>query len=153
MRAPANVAFVNPTILSWARARSGLSHLQLEKVIKASSEELVAWERGDSNPPFDKAQKIAKAFRIPFGYLFLSTPPELTLPLPDMRTQSDRHPLSLDFLELVNDALVKQDWYRDYLQESKSPKLKFGGMFTTKDDFESVAEDIRRVIGINVAFR
>jgi Zn-dependent peptidase ImmA (M78 family)/DNA-binding XRE family transcriptional regulator len=148
-----NVAFVNPKILRWARTRSGLTHSQVENALKISAEEFAAWERGDSSPPFDKAQKIAKALRIPFGYLFLSNPPDLTVPLPDMRTQPDRHPLSLDFLEVVNDALVKQDWYRDYLHETKTPRLKFVGNFTTKDDAEDVASDIRRVLGMTSAFR
>jgi len=153
MRAPVNVAYVNPQILHWARIRSGLSYPQLEDVLKTSTEELAAWERGDTRPPFDKAQKIARAFRIPFGYLFLSRPPDLAVPLPDMRTQAERHPLSLDFLEVVNDALVKQDWYRDYLQETKAPRLKFVDSFTVKNNPANVAADIRRVLGMNLALR
>ena len=153
MKTATHVAFVNPQILHWARLRSGLSYPQLEDALKTSSDELAAWERGDTRPPFDKAQKIAKTFRIPFGYLFLSSPPDLAVPLPDMRTQAERHPLSLDFLDVVNDALVKQDWYRDYLQELKAPRLKFVSSFTMKDDPEDVAADIRRVLGMNLALR
>ena len=74
-------------------------------------------------PRFDKAQKIAQALSIPFGYLFLSKPPELATPLPDMRTLADQQPLSLNFLEVVNDALVKQDWYRDYLAGNKREQV------------------------------
>jgi Zn-dependent peptidase ImmA (M78 family)/DNA-binding XRE family transcriptional regulator len=153
MRALANIAYINPQVLNWARLRSGLSYPQLQAVLKTSPEEFAAWERGETHPPFDIAQKIAQAFRIPFGYLFLSNPPDLITPLPDMRTLADRHPLSLDFLEVVNDALVKQDWYRDYLQEIKESKLKFVGSFTLKDEPSEVAKDIRRVLGVNLALR
>lgn len=130
-----------------------MSYPQLQDKLKISPEDFAAWERGDARPSFDKAQKIAQALHIPFGYLFLSNPPDLTVPLPDMRTQAERHPLSLDFLEVVNDALVKQDWYRDHLQEIKEPRLKFVGSFTLKDDPGKVAADIRRVLGMNLALR
>jgi transcriptional regulator with XRE-family HTH domain len=148
-----NVAYINPQILNWARTRSGLSLAQLEGVLRTSPEELAAWERGDIRPPFDKAQKIAQVLRIPFGYLFLSKPPDLTAPVPDLRTPDERAPLSLDFLEVVNDALVKQDWYRDYLLASKSPRLKFAGSFTVNDNPEEVAVDVRRTLGMNCALR
>jgi Zn-dependent peptidase ImmA (M78 family) len=153
MSAPANVAYINPQILSWARLRSGKSRLELETALKASADEYGAWERGEINPPFDKAQKIAQALSIPFGYLFLSQPPEVTPPLPDLRTLDDQQPLSLNFLEVVNDALVKQDWYRDYLREIKESKLQFVGRFTSKDAPAEVAKDIRRVLGVNSALR
>jgi Zn-dependent peptidase ImmA (M78 family)/DNA-binding XRE family transcriptional regulator len=130
-----------------------MSQLQLETTLKASASELGAWERGEVHPPFDKAQKIAQALSIPFGYLFLSKPPEVAPPLPDMRTLADQQPLSLNFLEVVNDALVKQDWYRDYLLENKESKLQFVGRFTSKDAPAEVAKDIRRVLGINPALR
>jgi transcriptional regulator with XRE-family HTH domain len=67
MSAPANVAYINPQILSWARLRSGMSQFQLETALKTSADEFGAWERGDTHPPFDKAQKIAQALSIPFG--------------------------------------------------------------------------------------
>jgi Zn-dependent peptidase ImmA (M78 family)/DNA-binding XRE family transcriptional regulator len=153
MRASPNVAYVTPEVLTWARTRSGLSYPQLQDKLKVSPEDIAAWERGDAHPPFDKAQKIAQVLHIPFGYLFLSDPPDLSVPLPDMRTQAERHPLSLDFLEVVNDALVKQDWYRDHQQEIKEPRLKFVGSFTLRDDSGKVAADIRRVLGMDLALR
>jgi Zn-dependent peptidase ImmA (M78 family)/DNA-binding XRE family transcriptional regulator len=153
MRTKPHIAFVNPRILSWARKRSGLSHRQLQDLVKISSDDIAAWESGDTRPPFDKAQKLAQALHIPFGYLFLSEPPDLTVPLPDMRTLAERHPLSLNFLEVVNDALLKQDWYRDHLQEIKAPKLKFVNSFTANDGPDKVAADVRRVLGMNLALR
>jgi Zn-dependent peptidase ImmA (M78 family) len=151
MTAPANIAFINPAVLSWARIRSGLSLPEVQTELKTSPEEFASWERGETHPPFDKAQKAARLFRIPFGYLYLSAAPNLTTPLPDLRTLEDRRPLSLDFLEVVNDALVKQDWYRGYLQDLRESKLKFVGSFSKQDGPKAVAKDIRRVLGISVA--
>jgi Zn-dependent peptidase ImmA (M78 family)/DNA-binding XRE family transcriptional regulator len=149
----ANVALLTPDVLIWARTRSGISHPQLAARLGIDSKQIAAWERGESHPPFDKAKKIAKELNVPFGFLFLSKPPTIEVPLPDLRTQSDKEPLSLDFLEVVNDALVKQDWYRDFLRESGEPKLKFVGTFSLSDRPESVAADMRRVLGINTELR
>jgi Zn-dependent peptidase ImmA (M78 family)/DNA-binding XRE family transcriptional regulator len=153
MSAPANVAYISPQVLAWARTRSGLSYSQLQQKLRIGQEDFSAWERGEAHPPFDKAQRIAKVLHIPFGYLFLSAPPNLTVPVPDMRTLAERYPLSLDFLEVVNDALVKQDWYRDHLQENKESRLRFAGSFSLENDPDKVAADIRHVLGMDLALR
>jgi Zn-dependent peptidase ImmA (M78 family) len=147
-----NVAYINPQVLKWARTRSGLSHEELRLKLKIDPEDFAAWESGASRPPFDKAQKIARALQIPFGYLFLSNPPDLAIPLPDMRTPGNR-PLGLEFLEVVYDALLKQDWYRDRLQEMKEPRLKFVGSFTLDNDVDQIAADIRRALGMGTSLR
>jgi Zn-dependent peptidase ImmA (M78 family) len=149
----ANVAFIKPGLLIWARTRSGISHEELAIRLRTDAAQVAAWERGESRPSFDKAQKIAKELSVPFGFLFLSNPPKLELPLPDLRTQADSNPLSLNFLEVVNDALVKQDWYKDFLRESGEAKLKFVGSFRLADSPDSVAADMRRVLGITPALR
>jgi Zn-dependent peptidase ImmA (M78 family)/transcriptional regulator with XRE-family HTH domain len=148
-----NIAYINPKIIAWARSRSGVSAAAVHAAVKISNDDLQAWERGDSRPPFDKAQKLAEALGIPFGYLFLSQPPEVTMPIPDLRTLADSEPLSLNFLQVVNDALVKQDWYRDYLIESNESKPQFVGRFNSKSDLDAVARDIRAMLGIDSAFR
>jgi Zn-dependent peptidase ImmA (M78 family)/DNA-binding XRE family transcriptional regulator len=148
-----NVAFIKPAILTWALARTGFSHAQLADKINADPEQIAAWERGESRPTFDKAQQIAKELSVPLAFLFLSKPPNLKIPIPDLRTQADRSPLSLPFFEVVNDALVKQDWYRDFLKDSGERKLQFVGHFSPSDSPYHVAADIRRILQITPEFR
>jgi len=79
-------AYINSAILPWSRQRAGLSQEQVAKGLMVKLEKLKEWEDGQSLPSFNQAQKWAALVHVPFGYLFLSTPPPEQLPLPDLRT-------------------------------------------------------------------
>lgn len=146
-------AFVNPTILTWSRLRAGLSTEQLAKKLPVKTERLESWEAGKAKPTFLQAQKWANAAHIPFGFLFLPQPPIESLPLPDLRTVgglAPEHP-SLNLLDTVKDAIRKQDWYLDYLQEHERASLDFVGRFTCRSPVKAVVEDMRKTLGVNPA--
>lgn len=149
----ADVAFVTPSVVTWAIENSPLTRAEIAKKLKLSPDQLRSWERG-VHPPFGKAEALSKALGVPFGYLFLSEPPQVDLPLPDFRAKGHRVRPSTEFLQLLNDVLVKQDWYRDYLNESMRPaKLKFVGSFDHKSSVSAVATDIRKTLEITAALR
>jgi Helix-turn-helix. len=79
-----NVA-LEPSVLRWARERAGLSEDALAKKVGAKPERVLEWER-TGRLGFAQAEKVAKATHTPFGYLYLATPPEEHLPVPDFRT-------------------------------------------------------------------
>lgn len=140
-------------MLSWARQRSGLDVGTLAKKVPVHSDRLAAWERGDEEdrPTFRQAQRLADQLHIPFGYLFLDSPPSEEMPLPDLRT---RHGLlhlqpSPDFLEVLYDALRKQEWYRDYLREQDAVPLPFIGKYSVQTASGVIANDIKRTLSIN----
>jgi transcriptional regulator with XRE-family HTH domain len=151
----ANIAFVNPSLIQWARDRAGVSADQLAEMIGVSADHISAWEKGHSYPPFTKAEKVAEVLRIPFGYLFLSDAPTFSIPLPDLRTVAGRTPPkpSLNFLDLLNSVMLKQEWYRDYLQDSDSGPLEFVGRFSRHSKIKDVADDLRQVLSINDELR
>jgi Zn-dependent peptidase ImmA (M78 family) len=94
--------------------------------------------------------------RLPFLVLFLDSPPELdAITIPDLRTVGNRvlAKPSLDFVETLNDAYMRQDWFRDYLASNGGTALHFVGKFSTKDAPSLVAEDMRAVLGLDTAFR
>lgn len=146
-------ALVNPTILTWSRLRAGLSTEQLAKKLPVKTERLESWEAGKAKPTFLQAQKWANAAHIPFGFLFLPQPPIESLPLPDLRTVGGLAPESpsLNLLDTVKDAIRKQDWYLDYLQEHGRTHLDFVGRFTHRSPVKTVVDDIRKTLGINPA--
>jgi transcriptional regulator with XRE-family HTH domain len=146
--ADTDLAFVNPRVVSWALKNGGVSRAALAGKLKVSVDQLAAWERPDSHPPFPKAQLLAKTLRIPFGYLFLPDPPSLDLPLPDFRNFDAAYRPSPNLRELLNDVMVKQDWYRDLMREQKAPKLKFVASFDLGADVADVAADIRQTLGV-----
>lgn len=148
-------AFITAEIAHWARERLGESHDSLAFRIKVAREKLVSWEKGDAYPTFRQAQQLAHALKIPFGYLFLSSPPKLDTPLPDLRTVPGQpsQPPSPAFLDLLNSVLLKQQWYREYLQEEGRETLGFVGRFNIRTSVHQVANDIRETLAVTDALR
>jgi transcriptional regulator with XRE-family HTH domain len=143
-------AFITPKVAQWARERTGISPAQLAKSLGADPAEVEAWERGETRPPFGKAQDLARSLRIPFGFLFLSEPPVEKTPIPDLRTVAEGRPakVSPDFLDLLNDVLVKHQWYREYLEARDAKRLPFVGKFRVVDGVERVAADMATLLSV-----
>jgi transcriptional regulator with XRE-family HTH domain len=72
-KTPNNPALITGDVIKWARDRLGLTQQQVADELGASTkaEHIDHWEKEDSRPDFKKAQKLAVALHIPFGYLFL----------------------------------------------------------------------------------
>lgn len=144
-------AYINPELIKWARERAGLNYAQIETSLAVSKDQIAAWEQGHELPTFNQAIALSNTFRIPFGYLFLPHSPEVSPPLPDLRTLPNeelREP-SVDFLELLYQVLDKQEWYREYALEQGAVKLPFVSKFNMLDATpERVAADIRSTLNI-----
>ena len=148
-------AFVTPEIITWARDRLKWNHEKLAKRVGVNVRTLIAWETGDKRPTQRQASKLADKLYVPLGYLWLSAPPALEVPIPDLRTVSDvmAQPPSADFIDVLYDARRKQQWYREYLQSEGARPLPFVGRFPLKVDpgVNDVADDMRAAIGIDDA--
>ena len=148
-------AFVNPRVVRWARERVGLTTTEAAERLDVSPDRIEDWERGDRYPTIRQAQTLAQRFFIPFGYLFLSDPPTIELPLPDLRTRAGRSPRSPspELSDVINDAIRKQDWYRSYLEEEGVAPIPSIGRYSLQDDSETIAADIRATLGIDEDMR
>jgi Zn-dependent peptidase ImmA (M78 family)/DNA-binding XRE family transcriptional regulator len=144
-------AFITPEIIEWARKRRNYSIHTLAERIQINPQKIEAWEKGDARPSFDEAQILAKKLYIPFGYLYLSQPPMENLPLPDLRTITKKahNQPSPDFLDVLYDALRKQDWYRQNQEFHSTEPVSFIGKFTLDDSVETIAQDIRNTLSID----
>ncbi len=144
-------AYINRDLLSWARERRSLSVDELTNKFKNYAK----WESGDAYPTFRQAQQLANVFKVPLGYLYLSCRPEEYLPLPDLRVKADTKPInpSPDFLEVLYDALRKQEWYHEYMIVEGITPLEFISRFRLEDDLKEIAEDIRSTLGIDDKLR
>jgi len=146
-----HAALVNPDLLTWSRQRAGLSTEQVAQKLPVKRESVEKWEAGQAKPTFLQAQKWANVAHIPFGFLFLPQPPAEELPLPDLRTVGGLAPErpSLNLLDTVKDAIRKQDWYLEYLQDQERAPLPFVGRFTHRSSVKTVVADIRATLGVN----
>jgi Zn-dependent peptidase ImmA (M78 family) len=144
-------AFVTKDVLTWARKRLGDTIESASHKLKIEPDTLKSWEDGTTYPTMTQAKRIAKKLTIPFGYLFLSTPPEdLKVPLPDFRSVTVRETseVSPEFSDLFNDVLVKQDWYKQHLIEKGKKPLKFVGSHSIASGIDQVAASIGDAIDI-----
>jgi Zn-dependent peptidase ImmA (M78 family)/transcriptional regulator with XRE-family HTH domain len=142
-------AYVNRRVVRWARERRGFTKDALANKLKVSVQQVTQWEAGPQYPPFGKAQDLASALDIPFGYLFLSVPPIDKPALPDLRRVTpDRLPPSPEFIDLLNDIVVKHDWYVDYAKENGADQLPFVGGKSVNSPLSRTVSDIQSVIGM-----
>ena len=146
-----NRALVTPDLLVWARQRRGLSAEEIAKKLNVKSEAIVDWEAGERQPTFRQAQRFAQVLHVPFGYLFLPSPPKQGLPIPDFRIVTNQPPNepSPDFLDLLNDVLTKQQWFREHLETEGAEPLPFVGRYGVDDSVEAIASDIRITLAVN----
>ena len=137
-------------VLDWAAERAGHTvHSFAESVAKRTKDRQRIAEGCLS---ISQAEKLAKSAHIPFGYLFLSTPPKIERPkIPDLRQIQEAAPLSNDFYETLEDIIAKQQWLVEYLTEAGTAELPFVGRFSNgaKHTASSVVEDMRRELGIS----
>ncbi len=148
-------AFITPELVKWARERYHLSADVAAQKIHVPVTKFTAWEEGDERPTFRQAQNLAQTLKVPLGFLFLSTPPSEAIPLPDLRTVAGA-PVRLpspDFLDLVNDVLRKQQWYREHQESEGVQPVPFIGRFTLADTPETIAADITSTLAISDAMR
>lgn len=139
---------LEPQILRWARNRAGLDESGLAKKLGVKPERVSEWER-TGKLPYKKAELLAQKTYTPFGHLFLKTPPEDKLPIPDFRTLRDApvHRPSPDLLETVYQMQRRQAWMRDFLVEEGEPALAFIGSATVGQAPEGIAQAMRREFG------
>jgi Zn-dependent peptidase ImmA (M78 family)/DNA-binding XRE family transcriptional regulator len=143
-------AFVTPEVVKWARQRRELSREAAAQRINVTPARLDSWESGTARPTFRQARTLAQKFNVPFGYLFLSSPPAQVITLPDLRTVANR-PLtsaSPELFDVLQDVLRKQEWYRDYQQSEGAEGLPFVARYSLTDDPRQIAADICATLSI-----
>lgn len=150
-----DIAYVSAPVVKWARERAGFSEEELaSQLANVKPSNVVAWERGDSSPTFSQAEKLSEKLRVPFAILFMDKPPEIKLPIPDLRTVSSvKQKPSLEFFDVVCDALLRQRWYREFQEQREADKLPFVGSFRAGDNVAAVAADMADKLEINEELR
>jgi Zn-dependent peptidase ImmA (M78 family) len=150
-----NTAHINGKIIAWARKRANVSIESLASG-NVSPEKVTAWERGDELPSENQAETLAAKLGIAYAMLFMADPPmEDGIDIPDLRTVSGKSLVrpSLDFLEVLEDAANRQEWYRSERLEESSKPLEFVGRFTIEDDPKTVAAHMRVALSLSTALR
>ena len=137
---------IKPDLIRWARERAGL---QVEDLI-TKFKKLTEWENGETRPTFKQLEAFAHAVHVPFGYLFLTEPPEEDIPISDFRTVADKANTrpSPDLLDTLYAMLRHQAWLREHLIEEDIEPLTFVDSALLSDEPDAVGREMRRTLGL-----
>ncbi len=142
---------VSPELLRWARERSKIDRLDLQRRFPQLDE----WELGTVQPTLRQLEAFARATYAPIGYLFLTEPPVESIPIPDFRTiagvQIGRP--SPDLLETIYVCQQRQEWYRDYARSIGEQPYEFVGSARLGDDVIATAARMRHTLGLDLEER
>lgn len=143
---------VRPELLRWARERAGFHDVG---DLIGRFPKLVAWEAGDAQPTLKRLMAFAQAVHVPIGYLFLPSPPDETLPIPDFRTHDGRgvRRASPNLLDMLYACQERQSWYRDFALTVRMPEAAFVSSATLADRPADVAARVVQTLGFDVAAR
>ena len=122
---------LQPTVLRWARERAGFGQEQLADKLGVRTQIVSEWE-DSGRITFAKVDALAKYTYTPVGHLYLTEPPDDSLPIKDFRTRGDaplRRP-SPNLLEIVYQMQRRQMWMREELIYQETPPLEFVGAFS-----------------------
>lgn len=142
---------VNPTMLRWARDRSGMDAGDLA----IRFPKLPEWERQERRPTLKQLEQYAHATLTPIGYLFLPEPPVEQVPIPDFRTMAGRtitRP-SPNLLETIYICQQRQEWYREHARVQGFPEIDFVDSVTLDSPIENVAVAMRDRLGFDLEAR
>ena len=142
---------VNPELLRWARERAGIA----QEDLAAKFKKLPEWESGDIQPTLKQLEAFARAVHVPFGYLFLSEPPDEAVPIPDFRTFAGHAVTrpSPNLLDTIYACQERQSWYWDFARVNGYPELEFVGSASVEAPSETVAANMRETLGFDLAAR
>lgn len=138
---------ISRAVLKWATEKAGLTPQSFAELVSTRDTARARIASGSLTPA--QAAKLAKKARIPFGYLFLSEPPNIKRPsIPDLRQVQNAIPLSEDFYEVLEDVVAKQQWYAEYLSETGDRPLPFVGKFNrpAASQTAAIVKDMREVL-------
>lgn len=142
---------ISPSVLEWARERAGLPIDTLSKRFKKYSD----WLEGNGGPTFKQVETLASVLNLPMGMLFLPSPPEESLPLPDFRRMADGSTLrpSTELIDTIHTCQRRQIWYREHLMNSGVESLSFVGSASNENQPALVAGQIRTALNLEVGNR
>jgi hypothetical protein len=123
---------VKPALLDWAEKRSGVAYAKIISKFKSFED----WKSGTKQPTLKQLESFANLTHTSVGYLFLSEPPDETIPIPDFRTRVNVEPgkVSPDLLDTIYICQQRQEWYRDYARLNREDPVPFIGTLSVKTD-------------------
>ena len=115
-----NYAYINPTMLVWARSETPFRTVESveERFPSITAKSLESWERGEDYPSVTEAKKLASIYKLPFAAFYLTEAPSKKI-----KRYTDRRTLRGCYTEDINQNLYlrKVDLYVQLLEVTRVP--------------------------------
>lgn len=143
----ADLAYITPDILKWARESAKMPIEVAAAKVPVSVDKLSSFESGALQPTISQAQKLAHIYKRPFALFFLPKIPRDFTPLQDYRKNGSLE-LGTGSTFIIREVQQKQNWISDVYKDNGEQKLPFVGRFSINDNPVDVAKDILKTLGI-----
>lgn len=137
---------IKKNIIEWAISRAGYEiHEYLVKNPLVND-----WLNESKKPTVKQLEKFSNNVNVPFGYMFLDSPPEEELEFPFFRTgKGVTNKVSLNVYDAVQLIERRQAWLTEYLINEGYDKLDFVGKFNKNSKAKEIVTDIRKTLNLN----
>jgi Zn-dependent peptidase ImmA (M78 family) len=144
---PEPIAY-NKQILTWAVNRAGY---QLEDFAEKNPNiKVLDWISSAKEPTLRQLEKFAQKTYMPFGYLFLPTPPAENLQFPFFRTgHASTRKVNVNVFDTIAIIQRRQQWLREYLDDVEIDALPFVGKFSINNTVSEIVADIRMTLDLD----
>lgn len=137
---------IRPNMLTWAIQRAGhnvVAYLD-------ENDKVRSWVEGEKYPTARQLEGFANNMHVPYGFLFLSTPPVETMPIPLFRGSSSPTKMNLNVYETVQTMQYRQEWAEEYIQEQlDAEELQFVASLSLHDGVEGAVAKIRELLELD----
>jgi Zn-dependent peptidase ImmA (M78 family) len=145
--------YINPTIITWARKKSGLTIEALAEKMKREPSEIVEWENKGNIPSYSILEQLAyKHLKIPIAIFFFPQPPEIDDPQKRFRRlpsyELDR--LSPDTYQKIRIGQAYQDSLSVLLPRVSKQQRIFRELSPHLVEPEDLAKQVRQYLGVTV---
>ncbi len=129
----------------WAIERAGYS---VDAYLSKNSR-VRKWIEGEKFPTVRQLEDFASSMHVPYGYLFLNTPPKEVMPIPLFRGTSTASTLDLNIYETVQAMLYRQEWAEEYIQDQLDGReLPFVGSMSVREGVSNVVAKMRTLLDL-----
>ncbi|MDE3219711.1 MAG: ImmA/IrrE family metallo-endopeptidase, partial [Nitrospirota bacterium] len=142
---------ITPEVLEWAVRTSGHSVQEIADRLGVSNDLVSEWVSGSKRPTLTPLRRLASFLRRPLAAFLLPAPPRVSTQQVEFRRPPDEHRRSLNPVEVQNLRQASRlqrgiAWILSELNEEPADLPTT----TIRRDPESVAEELRRRLGVTV---
>ena len=138
---------ISTNILDWV-----LSILSPSETSPQVFEILVAWQKGEKTPTYNKVLEISRATGIPLGYFFLNKPPQEDVSLVNYRTVKsiDLKQPSRALKTTLLDMELVQDWLSNQLIKDGYDKNNYVKSLNKNANIITLSQIVRKNLNIDI---